>query len=350
MNYGVQLGERWPSVRVSLLSEQKYGALINNFSAQQELMADLERQGAQDFVQEAFRTWGVTKDTPQSILLGTGGAVSDCDTGGDEADMPPSISPNVKCFVFPKGDITRFHSARPDSTGLLGYYLLDAASLLPVLALDVHDGHTVLDLCAAPGGKTLALLQTQACRHLALNDSSVSRTARLRRVLQSYIPREHRSEDQVRITSFEGRTWVELEGETFDRVLVDVPCTTDRHALMEEENNIFKRSRTKERQRLPLLQTQLLLAGIRAARPGGAVMYSTCSLSQLQNECVVERAVQLAQEELGISVHVQDLAPLARLFGDCFHFAKDLRLGELVLPHLTANFGPIYFCKLCRVN
>lgn len=46
--------------------------------------------------------------------------------------------------------------------GLLGYYLMDAASVLPCLALDVQEGHNVLDLCAAPGGKTLALLQTQS--------------------------------------------------------------------------------------------------------------------------------------------------------------------------------------------
>lgn len=45
---------------------------------------------------------------------------------------------------------------------MLGYYLMDAASVLPCLALDVREGHNVLDLCAAPGGKTLALLQTQS--------------------------------------------------------------------------------------------------------------------------------------------------------------------------------------------
>lgn len=50
--------------------------------------------------------------------------------------------------------------------GLLGYYLMDAASVLPCLALDVQEGHNVLDLCAAPGGKTLTLLQTQAISEL----------------------------------------------------------------------------------------------------------------------------------------------------------------------------------------
>lgn len=48
----------------------------------------------------------------------------------------------------------------------MDYYLMDAASLLPVLALGLQPGDTVLDLCAAPGGKTLALLQTGCCRKL----------------------------------------------------------------------------------------------------------------------------------------------------------------------------------------
>ncbi|XP_015210612.2 5-methylcytosine rRNA methyltransferase NSUN4 [Lepisosteus oculatus] len=364
MTYGTQFAEQWPPVRASLLSEQKYGALVNNFSTAQEVVAGLEQQGAFDFVQEAFRrdcAAGPGVDGPgtsrdPSVVAGppcAGAPESNSEpqsSGSLQDGRFPSLSPNIKCYVFPKGDITRFRPARPDRSGFLGYYLLDAASVLPVLALDVQEGHTVLDLCAAPGGKTLALLQTQACWRLAANDASGSRTARLRGVLQSYIPRVHCSEDKVRITSFDGRKWGELERETFDRVLVDVPCTTDRHSLLEEDNNIFKKSRTKERQRLPQLQTELLLAGIRAARPGGEVLYSTCTLSPLQNECVVERAAQLAQEELGISVRVVDLAPLAGLFRDVFHFAQGLRLGELVLPHLAANFGPIYLCRLQRVS
>lgn len=54
--------------------------------------------------------------------------------------------------------------SRLGSLGVMDYYLMDAASLLPVLALGLQPGDTVLDLCAAPGGKTLALLQTGCCR------------------------------------------------------------------------------------------------------------------------------------------------------------------------------------------
>ncbi|KAG1969255.1 tRNA (cytosine(34)-C(5))-methyltransferase, mitochondrial [Pimephales promelas] len=225
----------------------------------------------------------------------------------DSTELEPdalqhNISPDIKCLVFPQGDISRFKPARPDSSGILGYYLLDAASVLPVLALDVQPGHTVLDLCAAPGGKTLALLQAHSVDYLWANDLSVSRTTRLRKTLQSYVPKEFLDEDKIHITSTDGWQLGLTEENRFDRVLVDVPCTTDRHSAMVEENNLFKRSRTKERQKLPLLQTRLLVAGIQAARRGGHIVYSTCSLSQLQNECVVQQAISLAEEELGITV------------------------------------------------
>ncbi|XP_016412043.1 5-cytosine rRNA methyltransferase NSUN4 isoform X2 [Sinocyclocheilus rhinocerous] len=268
----------------------------------------------------------------------------------EPAAFQPSISPDIKCLIFPQGDISRFKPSRPDSSGILGYYLLDAASVLPVLALDVQPGHTVLDLCAAPGGKTLALLQTHSVNYLWANDLSGSRTMRLRRTLQSYLPKEFLDENKIHITSTDGRQLGMTEEKRFDRVLVDVPCTTDRHSAMVEENNIFKRSRTKERQKLPLLQTQLLLAGIQATRQGGHLVYSTCSLSQLQNECVVQQAISLAQQELGIAVQVQDLRWFAQRFSDTFHFAPQLSVGELVLPYLCANFGPIYMCKLQRMN
>ncbi|XP_038270715.1 5-methylcytosine rRNA methyltransferase NSUN4 [Dermochelys coriacea] len=354
MNYSVQFGSVWPSIRVSLLSEQKYGALVNNFSDANRVSQELELLNAVDFVYESQKEarhmqWdsqveGVRGE--ETVLQETHSEQLSVEQTQTPSLLSASISPNIKCYTFSKGDVSRFPPARPDALGTLGYYLLDAASLLPVLALNVQPGDLVLDLCAAPGGKTLALLQTGCCRHLAANDISASRGNRLRRVLCSYVPKDISAD--VRITSWDGRNWGELEGDTYNRVLVDVPCTTDRHSVMEENNNIFSRKRLKERQMLPMLQMQLLLAGLLAARPGGEVVYSTCSLSQLQNEYVVERAVEVAETQYNISVHVEDLSYFRRLFQDTFSFFADCRLGELVLPHLTANFGPMYFCKLRR--
>ncbi|XP_062844068.1 5-methylcytosine rRNA methyltransferase NSUN4 isoform X2 [Trichomycterus rosablanca] len=334
MVYKNHLGDLWPSVRAGMLSEQKYGALINSYtSGADDVITALCSQGCRDFIRDS-ETAEMKQETEELIEPAAGSS---------------HISSNIQCFVFPRGDISRFRPARPGSDGLLGYYLLDAASILPVLALDVQPGDSVLDLCAGPGGKTLAILQSQTVRFLWANDASGSRTARLQRTLQSYIPKELRGEDRIRVTSVDGRKWRTMDDHAFDRVLVDVPCTTDRHSLLEEENNIFKRSRTKERQKLPLLQIELLLAGIRATRPGGVLLYSTCSLSPLQNECVVEQAVSLAQQDMGIAVQPQDLGGFTRLFKNTFRFAPERAVGELVLPHLCANFGPIYMCKLVRL-
>lgn len=357
MSYSLQLKDLWPSVRASLLCEQKYGALLNNFSADNYVTQELELMNATDFVSEGSKKaqQGAAAEEVargESRLQEASGkvrTVMQTETMTQaETSLPlrASISSNIKCYTYPRGDITRFRPARQDCLGLLDYYLMDAASVLPVLALNVQRGDLVLDLCAAPGGKTLALLQTGLCGHLAANDVSISRTKRLYNILHSYVPKEIR--ETVSVTSYDGRDWEKLEGGTFHKVLVDVPCTTDRHSVMEEENNIFHKRRTKERQMLPMLQLQLLMAGILATKPGGEVVYSTCSLSSLQNECVIERAVDIAETQFNITVHVEDLSHFRTLFQDTFSFS-DCRLGELVLPHLTANFGPMYFCKLRRV-
>ncbi|XP_027793487.1 5-cytosine rRNA methyltransferase NSUN4 isoform X1 [Marmota flaviventris] len=332
MTYSVQFGDLWPSIRVSLLSEQKYGALVNNFAAWDHVSAKLEQLSARDFVSDAISCWELEPEN------------------GHSATLSPACSPNLRCFTFARGDVSRFPSARLGSLGVMDYYLMDAASLLPVLALGLQPGDIVLDLCAAPGGKTLALLQTGCCRNLAANDLSTARTSRLQKVLHSYVPQDIREGNRVRVTSWDGRKWGELEGDTYDRVLVDVPCTTDRHSLHEEENNIFQRSRKKERQMLPMLQVQLLAAGLLATKPGGHVVYSTCSLSHLQNEYVVQGTIELLANQYSIKVQVEDLSHFRKLFMDTFCFFPSCQVGELVIPNLMANFGPMYFCKMRRLT
>ncbi|PWA13972.1 hypothetical protein CCH79_00017023 [Gambusia affinis] len=391
--YSAQLGALWPSIRVALLSERKYGALLNHFAHNLDV-EELQARGCKDFISngEAFMFPASADHRSEFRPEEDSSSVSTVNHGGG-SQQPSSLrlSPNIRCLVFPRGDVTRFRPARPDKFGLLSYYLLDAASILPCLALDVQESHTVLDLCAAPGGKALALLQTQSVSEcpalsrsssnsiqsgfLCANDSSVSRTSRLKRVLHSYVPKALLTDDKLRITSFDGTIWGEIERNSFDRVssghpiifilllwrhtnlipaslqvLVDVPCNTDRHSLMENDNNIFSRSRIGERRSLPKLQAELLLAGILAACPGGDVLYSTCTLSANQNQAVVQQAVQLAEEQHGIQLQVISLCPLTQMFSNTFHFAPNLHLGEMVIPHLAANFGPIYLCKLRRLT
>ncbi|XP_013854917.1 5-cytosine rRNA methyltransferase NSUN4 [Austrofundulus limnaeus] len=350
--YGSELGPLWPSVRVALLSEKKYGALLNIFCSDASL-EELQAQGCRDFIQDK------EAQTPFEHTSDGGAQNESSHVSPTEAEAeslqppPPQFSPNLQCFVFQRGDITRFKPPKPDQFGLLGYYLMDAASVLPCLALDVKKGDAVLDLCAAPGGKSLVLLQTQvmmSAGFICVNDLSASRIKRLKQVLHSYIPKQFLTDNKLRVTNVDGTLWGDEERSSFDKVLVDVPCTTDRHSLMEDDNNIFSKSRTGERRMLPQLQLQLLLSGIQTTCPGGEIVYSTCTLCQNQNQSVVEKAIHLAEENHNIQLEVVSLRPLVEMFRNTFHFAPDLHLGEMVIPHLAANFGPIYLCKLRRLS
>ncbi|KAK6302442.1 hypothetical protein J4Q44_G00267970 [Coregonus suidteri] len=148
---------------------------------------------------------------------------------------------------------------------------------------------------------------------------SVFRTYRLRRVLKK-VKKDYAS---LPLTAGNGP---KSRGTPLTESLSMFPAPqTD--TVMEDENNLFKRARRKGRLRLPPVQTELLLAGMEAVGLGVEVLYSTCYLSQLQNECVVEQDVHRARKEHGISLQVADLRPLTRLFKDTFHLAPDLDLG-----------------------
>lgn len=114
-----------------------------------------------------------------------------------DADMPIrktplssfSVSPGLRARFHLSEDLSRFPKPRRDpSSDLLNHYPLDGASLLPVLALDLRPRSHVLDLCTAPGGKALALLQTMLPARLVANDPDSGRVTRLRSVLRAYVP------------------------------------------------------------------------------------------------------------------------------------------------------------------
>ncbi|XP_076466488.1 5-cytosine rRNA methyltransferase NSUN4-like isoform X2 [Babylonia areolata] len=255
---------------------------------------------------------------------------------------------SLKMIAFPPGDLSDFPKPLADKSHLLNYYLLDASSILPVLALDVQPGEKVLDLCAAPGGKSLALLQILLSQggHLDTNDVSWSRVKRLKSVLRSYLPGDLQQE----FVTVSGQNGLTFRDPVYNKVLVDVPCNSDRHVLLEEDNNLFKPGRIKERLKMTTQQKDLLLAGIKSCKPGGSVVYSTCTLAAVQNDGVVQAAVEELCETSNIDVAVEDLSDFKAIFSPFFRFHPGTRLGLLVMPSLLNNYGPTYCCKLRRLQ
>ncbi|XP_023298918.2 5-methylcytosine rRNA methyltransferase NSUN4 [Lucilia cuprina] len=273
-------------------------------------------------------------------------------------DFPLNIEPETE-FIFPEhlslytyemGNCSEFRRPNKCLTGVLSHYLLDGASILPPLLLDVKLGERVLDACAAPGGKSLLMLQTLHPEQLVCNDVMESRVNRIRKVMKEYLfDYEERWEGQRLILNQCDARNIEEYG-TYDKILVDVPCTTDRHSLMENDNNIFKPTRIKERLRIPELQAGILENCLRLLKPGGSLVYSTCSLSPVQNDGVVHMALQKVFHEHGLTCTIKDLSHIVNLFSDIykFEYPKSLKYGQMVLPYLPANFGPMYFSKITR--
>lgn len=82
---------------------------------------------------------------------------------------------------------------------------MDGCSILPVLALDLQMGDTVLDMCAAPGGKSLAMLQTLMTYVLVANDSSRSRLNHMNDVFQDYLGDFDAWKDKLFLTNHDAR-------------------------------------------------------------------------------------------------------------------------------------------------
>ncbi|XP_042215463.1 5-methylcytosine rRNA methyltransferase NSUN4-like isoform X2 [Homarus americanus] len=270
----------------------------------------------------------------------------------EKQEEPINLPSMLKIYAFNKTDISDFPKPKMDHhMKLLDYYALDGASLLPVLALDLAPGDRVLDLCAAPGGKTLIALQSLLPGVVVSNDISDSRVQRIRGVLRQYIPNNFSGFENVSVVKKSNGCDFK-EKEAYDKVLVDAPCLIDRVSMQEDDNSIFKTTRTKERLKLPELQSQLLVSALQAVRPGGTVVYSTCTLSPLQNDGVVHLALSRIWQETTIECSVVDMTYAVRSLSFLYRFGNNLglRYGQVVLPSLLSNFGPMYCAKIRRLK
>ncbi|XP_060521839.1 5-methylcytosine rRNA methyltransferase NSUN4 isoform X2 [Cylas formicarius] len=94
---------------------------------------------------------------------------------------------NLNVYCYEIHNFSDFKSPKCGSTGVLGYYLMDGGSVLPVLALNLKPGCSMLDVCASPGGKSLLALQTLYPDSVTSNDVSNSRVSRIENVYRQFL-------------------------------------------------------------------------------------------------------------------------------------------------------------------
>lgn len=164
------------------------------------------------------------------------------------------------------------------------YQTQEEVSLIPAILLNPQPGERVLDLCAAPGGKTAqmaVMMQNQGT--LIANDRHYGRLRALGHIIKRL------GLFNIATTAMDGVCYPALL-EFFDRILVDAPCRCEgtlrknlKKCVLPDREKSLAMSRT---------QTALLRKAIQLARPGGRVVYSTCTFAPEENERVLHQVIQ----------------------------------------------------------
>lgn len=168
-------------------------------------------------------------------------------------------------------------------------YIQEASSMVPPLVLDPRPGETVLDLAAAPGSKTTqlaAMMKNQGL--LVANDSSVARLKALAANL------ERVGALNTVVTQLNGVRLGRFVPGYFDKVLLDAPCTAE--GTIAKSPEALVRWSERAIHRLATLQSKLLAVTWQAVKPGGVLVYSTCTFAPEENELVVDQFLKAHPE------------------------------------------------------
>lgn len=190
---------------------------------------------------------------------------------------PAELAASVEGEALPGGTVRT--GKRGDVAAWPGFeagdwWVQDAAAAVPARLLAVKAGETALDLCAAPGGKTLQLAAAGA-EVVALDRSE----ARLKRLRQNF----ERMNLKAEVVAVPAEDWE--DDRTFDAVLLDAPCTAT--GTYRRNPEVLRATRPADVAKLADVQHRLLDAAAAKVKPGGRLVYCVCSLEREEGETQV---------------------------------------------------------------
>ena len=226
---------------------------------------------------------------------------------------------------------------------LTGYYMLQAASsLLPIMALDPQPDEKILDMSAAPGGKTTYIAQLMKnTGTIIANDSNKERCKALIANLQRL------GVSNTIVVNYDGRKLPKAMN-NFDRVLIDAPCSGT--GVISKDPSVKTERTAKDILRNSHLQKELILAAIDSLNPhttkAAIIVYSTCSISLEENEGVIEYA--LAHRYVKLIDTDVDVGNEGLTSFKGKHFDASMKLCKRIYPH-THNMDGFFFAKLQKI-
>ncbi len=224
-------------------------------------------------------------------------------------------------------------------------YHLDAASALAACCLPLKGRSAILDMCAAPGGKSLITAsRMDDTAALKSNEFSKDRYIRLKKNMETCIPAD--ISQRVSVTCFDAATWCKFEKDTYDAILLDAPCSSERHVW--NDMTYLKQWTPARIKNLAMKQWSLLSSAFLCLKSGGVLLYATCALSSDENDGPVQKLLKKYDAARVLPVDFEEAeSSFSALFGECsgLHPEKTA-LGYHVLPDVNQGAGPLYFCLI----
>ncbi len=206
------------------------------------------------------------------------------------------------------------------------FVIQEEAAALASILLSPKPGETVVDLCAAPGGKTVHMAELMRNRgKIYAFDVDKLRIKRMEELIERCGVRI------VRIYEMDARRAVNVLGEEMaDKVMLDAPCTSD--GTMMKNPELRWRIREEKIVEMAELQYELLNVAIDLLKPGGEVLYCTCSMFREENESVVQRLIESRSDV--------ELVPLSGYYSPGF-----MKGTIRAFPHRHGTIG-FFYAKL----
>ena len=168
------------------------------------------------------------------------------------------------------------------------YYLQEPSAMYPAQALPIEEGDIVLDCCAAPGGKSTELAaKLNDSGLLVANDISVSRAQVLLKNLENQGVKNA-------IVMAEDISAREMFQECFDKILIDAPCSGQ--GMFRKESDLIRSYEEKGSEYYVPIQKRIIASAISMCKPGGSILYSTCTFSPEEDEEIIEYALDLCED------------------------------------------------------
>lgn len=211
------------------------------------------------------------------------------------------------------------------------FYMQDPSAICAVASAEVPKGATVLDLCAAPGGKSTQLAAAIGKTGTLVSNEYVPARCR---ILQGNLERIGATNTVV--TNLDAKAIADFYGAVFDLVVVDAPCSGEgmfrKYEIANTEWSEQSVTLCAERQK------EILKQAVRCVRPGGRLLYSTCTFSLEENERNVEWLLNTYPDFRLIPVRSEIAAVTADgiAFPGCKH---DLGSARRFYPHLSPGEG-----------